>query len=140
MAPLEALRLAGPDRLVYRIAAGLVGRVAVEHEAGRAADELVLAVAEDLLEAPVAAGDLAILGEDDADERVLQHRVLLAHQALERLVGALSLGDVFQQPDITLARVARLHRPAADPAPEARAVLAPQPRLPRMRAAGIDVA
>src|SRR5205823_12412676 len=110
---LKVLRLAAPDRLVHGFAARRELLVAVEHEARRAAGELPGTVAEDLLEAPVAAQDGAVLGENDADKGVLQDRVLLAHHALERLVGALPLGDVLQQPDVALGRLACLHGAAA---------------------------
>ena len=110
VAPLGVDRLAAPQRLVKRFAARLVVLLRGEHEARRAVEQLAVAVAEDLLEAPVAAHDAPVLDEDDAGDRVLQHRVLLAHQALERLVRAAALADVLDQPDIA-ARRDRRRRP-----------------------------
>ena len=139
MLAAQLQRLALPEGRVHRVAACVVLVVAREHEARGLVDELARLVAEELLEASVAAHYAAISHEDDAGERVLEHRVLLAQQAMQRLVGALALGDVLEQPDVALGAVARLHRPAADAAPEARAVLAAHPGLARVRAALVEL-
>ena len=105
------------------------------------ADQLARRVAEELLEAAVAAHDLPLAHEDDAGERVLEHRVLLAQQAMQHLVGALSLADVLEQPHVAAC--------AGSPGSTARplmrhqkpgAVLPAQPRLARVRAALVELA
>src|SRR2546421_617227 len=70
---------------------------------------------------------------------LIEHRVLLAQQPMQSLVGALPFGDVLAQPDVALRRLARRDRPAGDAAPEARAVLAAHPGLARMHLAAIEL-
>src|SRR5438094_473067 len=135
----QLLRLAAPDRLVHRRAAGVVFGVAAEHEARRLLEELDRLLAENFLEPAVAAHDAPLLHEDDAGERVFEHRVLFAQQPMQRLVGALPFGDVLAQPDVALRRLARRDRPAGDAAPEARAVLAAHPGLARVHLAAIEL-
>ena len=124
MAAQEVLAVGAADRLVHRLAADL--------------ERLARAVAQQLLEAPVAAQDGAVPDEADADERVLEHRVLLAHHALQLVIGAPALGDVLEQPDVAARGLARLHRAAGDPAPEAGAVLPAHPLLPGVHLAFVD--
>ena len=130
--------LALPDRRIQRISAVELRLAPVEH-ARRLVQQLSLRVAEDLLEAAVAAQDPAILEEGDADHRVLEQRVLLAHQPLHRLVGAPPLRDVLEHPDVALVGLTGFHRTPGEATPEARAVGTPQPLLARVHAPGVEL-
>jgi hypothetical protein len=67
-------------------------------------------VAEQLLEPPVAARDLAVAHERDADRGRVQDRFLLAQRALELVALALPLGDVLRDPHRALLQVVLVDR------------------------------
>ena len=66
--------------------------------AGRLAVHLAGAVAVHLLVAPVAAHDMTVLDEDDADRGAAQDRLLFAQQAVDLVAVTLALGDVLRNP------------------------------------------
>ena len=100
----------------------LVGEVVL---ARRGAVGLARDIAEQLLEAPVAAHDLALAQERDADHHVVGDRLVLGKHALQFLLGALLLRDVLQQPHRSSHRIGGIHRAAGGALPEHGAVAAP---------------
>src|SRR5438270_355072 len=117
----KLLRLAAPHRVVHRLPARLVFGVALEHEARRALERLAGRVTEDLLEATVAAHGPAIARELDADDDVVEERLLLRQHALQFLLSFALLRDVLDDPHRAPVRLARLDRAAVGPVPEGAA-------------------
>jgi hypothetical protein len=83
-------------------------------------------VAEQLLEPLVAARDLAVAHERDADRRCVQDRLLLAQRALELVALALPVGDVLRDPHRALLQVVLVDRLGDQVARKEAAVPAPQ--------------
>ena len=128
VATLEA-RLAVERAARQGSAVGLLARLLPllargEHHRGALADQIAGARADHLLEEAVAALDRAVAHEGDADRGVVEDQLLLGQRALDALFRLVLLGDVVEQPDRALRRVARLHRAAGQRAPDERAVLA----------------
>src|SRR5205814_1776079 len=115
--------LAAPEVLVREIGLHLVVRIGVK-DRGFLADELAGPVAVQLLVAPVAARDPALLDEDDADRGGAEDRLLLAREPLELLRVAALVGDVLDDPHRALLRVGGVDRLRDDAAYEGGAVLA----------------
>src|SRR5205085_478305 len=88
------------------------------------ADQLPRPGADHFLEIPVAALDGAVAHESDADAGVVEDQLLLGERPLDALLGLVLLGDVLEEPDRAVRRVARLHRATGDRAPDQAAVLA----------------
>src|SRR5258706_546803 len=125
MRALEMLRLAAPDRLVHPLAASLELLVGEVDLAPGRSERGAGGEAEHLLEAPVAAQDLPLAAEGDADHDVVEQRLLLGEHALQLLFRTALLGPVLDDPHRALERVVRVDRSAVGARPEGAAVLAP---------------
>ena len=147
----EGAAVAAPERRLVLVGAARRG-VAVGAPAGRLPlllageqhraalpDQLAGPGADHVLEEAVAALDDAGAHEGDADRGVVEDQLLLGEGALHALLGGALLRDVGEQPDVAALGPAGLHRAPADAAPEARAVLAAQVLLARVRHAAVEV-
>src|SRR5204863_3627637 len=93
-------------------------------------------IAEHFLEAAIAAHGLPVTRELDANDDVVQQRLLLGEHALQLFLRLALLGDVLDDPDRPSVRLARIDRAAIGTIPEGAAVLAPaQLHAPRRLAA-----
>src|SRR6185295_185961 len=113
--------------------------LAREENRGALPDQLARARAHHVLEEAVAAMDGAAAHEADADRGVVEDQLLLGERPLHALLGGALLRDVGEQPDVAAVRLAGLHGAAAHAAPEARAVLAAQVLLARVRNAAVEL-